>query len=96
MSDISSIGGGSIGPVNRPAQHAAYQAAQRTQEVKPQAGDSVELSEHARYLDMLRNMPDVRTDLIDRIREQIEAGTYETPQRLDAAVEGLAADLTEE
>lgn len=97
MSDISSIGGGSIGPVNRSAQHhTAYQAAQRTHEAKPHASDSVEVSDHARYLDMLRNMPAVRNDLIERIRGEIFDGTYETPQRLDAAIDGLVDDLVDQ
>ncbi|MCC7387740.1 MAG: hypothetical protein IT431_03130 [Phycisphaerales bacterium] len=35
----------------------------------------------------------VRQDLIDRVRSEIEAGTYETPEKLDGAAEGLLRDL---
>ncbi len=40
-----------------------------------------------------RMMPDVRSDLVAQLRAEIEAGTYETPEKLDAAIEGLLADL---
>ena len=37
--------------------------------------------------------PAVRTELVARIRAQIKAGTYETPQRMQAAIEKLLEDL---
>lgn len=58
--------------------------------------DRVELSDRARYLAQLQQVPPVRQSLIDEVRAQIEAGTYDTPERLDAALDGLIedADLT--
>lgn len=55
--------------------------------------DQIELSEAARTLAKLANLPDVREDLVDRIRTEIENGTYETDAKLDAAIEALAEDL---
>lgn len=35
----------------------------------------------------------VRQDLIDKVRAEIEAGSYETPDKIDAAVENLLEEL---
>jgi len=55
--------------------------------------DRVELSERARYLDKLTRLPEVRTDLIASVREQIAAGTYQTMDRLEGAIQSLAEEL---
>ena len=34
-----------------------------------------------------------RSELVDRIRQEIAQGTYETEDRLDQAIENLAEDL---
>lgn len=51
--------------------------------------DQVELSSAARN----SSKDSIRTDLVTRIREEIKNGTYETPERLDAAIDGLSSDL---
>lgn len=38
----------------------------------------------------------IRTDLVERIRREIAAGTYETPEKLEAALEKLLQRLREE
>jgi flagellar biosynthesis anti-sigma factor FlgM len=57
--------------------------------------DTVNLSEQARYLDALRENKDVRVDLVQRIRAEIAAGTYESFDKFDKAVDGLIEDLTQ-
>lgn len=37
--------------------------------------------------------PGVRTELVERIRREIEAGTYETPQKWQIALDRLLDDL---
>jgi hypothetical protein len=37
---------------------------------------------------------DIRHDLVERVRREIEAGTYDTPERWEAALERLAERLT--
>jgi negative regulator of flagellin synthesis FlgM len=54
--------------------------------------DQVEVSQIATYLSALRDVPSIRQDLVDSIRAQIAAGTYDTPERLDAALNGLVDD----
>lgn len=56
------------------------------------APDTAELSAAALRLDRLSQLP-VRTELLERIRQQIADGTYETPERIHQAVDRLAEDL---
>jgi hypothetical protein len=37
--------------------------------------------------------PDIRHDLVARVRREIQAGTYDTPEKLQAALDRLAARL---
>lgn len=55
--------------------------------------DRVELSDRARYLDKLSRVPEVRSDLIESVRGQIAAGTYQTMDRLEGAIQSLAEEL---
>ena len=59
----------------------------------PRAGDEVELSSTARLLSKLHELPDVRQDVVDRVKQEIANGTYETPEKLEAAIGGLIEDL---
>jgi anti-sigma28 factor (negative regulator of flagellin synthesis) len=38
-------------------------------------------------------LPDVRDELVDEVRDAIEGGTYETDEKLTAAIDGLMPDL---
>ena len=55
--------------------------------------DVVEISNAAALAAKVQEIPDVRADLVARVKGEIEAGTYETPERIDAAVEKLLDDL---
>jgi flagellar biosynthesis anti-sigma factor FlgM len=97
MPDVSSIGNGAVGPIGRSTpspslrSDATHRAPGRTHNT---TNDRVELSEHARLLDRLRQVPDVRTDRVAEIREQIESGRYETEERLTVAIDRLIDDLS--
>jgi len=94
MAEIPSIGPGSVGPINRAAAlGAAYRITKDLQTRSEPLGDRVELSRHAVLLDRLRQLPDVRTDLVAEVRDAIADGSYETDDKLTAAVEGLLRDL---
>ncbi len=54
--------------------------------------DQVEVSQLATYLSTLRSLPSVRQNLVDSVKAQIAAGTYDTPERFDAALNGLIND----
>ena len=40
-----------------------------------------------------QQLPPVRRELVERIKAEIAAGTYETPERLEAAIERLLKDI---
>lgn len=87
-----------IAPLGRPA-HPLYNPHQRQAESSsptPAAArgrDQADFSAAAQMRSKLESLPDVRQDLVDRVRSEIEAGTYETPEKLEQALTGLAADL---
>jgi negative regulator of flagellin synthesis FlgM len=56
-------------------------------------GDQVEVSEVAAYLNKLRQLPPVRQDLVESARAQIAADTYDTPEKLDTALDELLNDI---
>ncbi|CAG0964186.1 hypothetical protein PHYC_00892 [Phycisphaerales bacterium] len=55
--------------------------------------DRVELSDVATYLSKIRELP-IRQDLVNRVRDEIARGVYDTPEKLDAALEDLLGDVT--
>ena len=96
MPEIASIGHGSVGPIDR-SNHRVDRneaAAASPRADSPRRGDRVELSDHARFLDELRRMPDVRQARVDAVRQAIADGTYETEERLEAAIDALMDELS--
>jgi negative regulator of flagellin synthesis FlgM len=89
MSDIAPIGSPQPASLTR-TNHVHREAAVAT---SSRGDDRVELSEVAQLLSRIRELPDVRQDVVDRVRGEIDAGTYETPQKIDAAIEALLEDL---
>ena len=41
----------------------------------------------------VKQAPEIRVDLVRRVRAEIDAGEYETPERIEKAVKGLIEDL---
>lgn len=56
-------------------------------------GDKVELSLKAQLLSKLAELPDIRQDLVDRVHSEIQAGGYDTPEKIDALIDELTLDL---
>ena len=86
----------SIGP-NTPIQKVITQPVQK--QVSAQAPkqlkltDRVEIAKMGHILQALKTN-DIRTDKVNAIRSQIEAGTYETEAKIDAAIDRLMDDLS--
>lgn len=57
------------------------------------AKDQVEISEMGRLLDEISRLPDIREEKVAEIREAIASGIYETPEKLEIAVERLLQDV---
>jgi anti-sigma28 factor (negative regulator of flagellin synthesis) len=61
---------------------------------EPNRADQVEFSESARALSDLNNSRSgIRADLVARVRAEIEAGTYVTDEKIDAAINAIASEL---
>ncbi len=98
MPDISSVGHGSVGPMDRAvgASSSFRTGASSVNRVIEQLGDRVELSQQSRLLDLLRQLPDVRHDRIEIIRTAIAEGSYATDKKLSMAIDSLLDDLREQ
>ncbi len=81
------------GPHGINAPHAPFrgQAAQESPSAK--SSDRVDISAAAEAAIQAGETGEVRHDLVDQIRAQLAAGTYETPAKLDAAIERLLDEI---
>lgn len=59
----------------------------------PQIADEVNISEAARLVEQIQQMPELRGDRVEAVRRQIAEGTYETRERLNVAVERLLDEI---
>ncbi|USN99893.1 MAG: flagellar biosynthesis anti-sigma factor FlgM [Phycisphaeraceae bacterium] len=93
MTNLSPIEAGAVGrvtPNDQPSQRV-----DERRPGKPRRGDDrVEVSEAARYLARMNAMPEIRTDLVDRVKNEIKNGTYDTPERFNLAVDAMIDDLS--
>lgn len=55
--------------------------------------DQVEISPLGRMLDGISRLPEIRQERVDEIRGQILAGTYETPEKLEIALDRVLNEL---
>lgn len=87
------------GPANL---HGAQpiQGPHRVNETAPQqssdsihGADQLEISAEAEMISRIRDVPDIRADRVAEIRQQIEAGTYETDDKLEIAIGRLFDEL---
>ena len=81
------------GPQSIAAPHGARPAQSLTRPESPQIADQVDISDAARSLEQVRDMPDIRQDRVEAVRQQIAEGAYETPARLNAAIERLLDEI---
>lgn len=55
--------------------------------------DQADISVIARLRAQLSSLPDVRQHVIDRVRAEIDAGSYESADKIEAAIDALVEDL---
>jgi negative regulator of flagellin synthesis FlgM len=60
---------------------------------KTPASDTVEISSQARIAAKLAALPDVRSDLVARVKSEIAAGTYDTPEKMNVALDRMLNEL---
>ncbi len=94
MSEITNIDGlRSAAPRASGQAAAAVPETRRGAEVQSTPQDRVELSELGTLLAAARDLPDIRIEKVIAAREQILAGTYETPDKIAITVNRLLEDL---
>lgn len=57
--------------------------------------DQLDISQEAEAVNRARDVPEIRQELVDRIKGEIEAGTYETADKLEIAVGRLLDELSD-
>lgn len=88
-----------INPIARP-QHTTLDSAKKLarhseeQQSPAKSGDRVQLSDQARLLSKLKQLPEIREGLVNSVKSQIASGNYDTPERFDTAVNAMLDDLT--
>ncbi len=55
--------------------------------------DSVEISEVAYWLGKYHDMPEIRSELVERVKSAIDSGNYENDEKWEQAIENLIEDL---
>lgn len=78
----------------------AVRGPQQTRAIEPQASteslqgmDQIDISPAAELVSQIGDLPEIRADRVAEIRAQIEAGVYETQEKLDVAVGRLLDEL---
>ncbi len=55
--------------------------------------DQVDISAEAELVSRVHELPDIRADRVEDIRAEIDAGVYETDEKLDVAVSQLLDEI---
>ena len=84
--------GGVSGPGRIDLHRIAAQSPTEIQ-VNGQVGDRAEISEVARLLNKLSEVPDVRMNRVAELKELIGNGRFETPERIEKAVDRILEEL---
>ncbi len=96
MSNISPINSNATQGVGRVRSEQVSRPDAAVNDTRPRPArskDQVELSQVARHLSVLKAGTPERAELINRVREDIDAGKYDTPERFEAAIDGVIEDL---
>lgn len=93
MTNIAPIGSASLGRVASIDDSTARGSMRGDEAPTRRSGDRAEISEMASYLNKLRALPAVRQDLVDRVRDKIAAGEYDTADKIEQALDELYRDL---
>jgi negative regulator of flagellin synthesis FlgM len=81
------------GPHGINAPHAPFRSQPGGKATGGSSVDRVDISPAAQAAVAAAESGEVREGLVNRIRAEIAAGTYETPQKLDAAVDRLLDEI---
>jgi len=69
----------------------------KTSEAKPiQTDDQVEISTAGRMMDRLQESSEMRSERLAQIKTAIDAGKYDTPEKLEAALSKMLDEIESE
>ena len=72
---------------------SATQSAGDVNEAALHEADQLDISPEADLVSRVQELPDVRAERIESIRQQIEAGTYDTDEKLEIALGRMFDEL---
>ncbi|RMG39632.1 MAG: flagellar biosynthesis anti-sigma factor FlgM [Planctomycetota bacterium] len=79
-----------VGPVHGPQNIEPAHRSEAPDAIGPiEPQDEIEISAEAQALHSVSETPEMRAARLERIRQQIEAGEYDTTERLAAAVDAM-------
>jgi negative regulator of flagellin synthesis FlgM len=81
------------GPQSIGAPHSARTAKPATPAEGTAIKDEVNISDAARFIEQAAQVPEMRQDRVNSIRQQIADGTYETQDKFDVAVDRLLDEI---
>ena len=84
--------GGVSGP-NRIDLHRVHAQRPGELDASKQVRDRAEISEEARLLSKLAEVPDVRLGKVNELKQLIASGRYETPERIEKTVERILEEI---
>lgn len=84
-----------IQPISGPRAIQPSNAITASQAQSPmgEISDVVEISTTSILAARVHEIPDVRADLVARVKDEIAAGVYETEERIDVAIDRLMEDM---
>ena len=80
-----------LSPINRPESAPGVEKSQVAGPTSPK--DEVEISAVGKMLDDASRTPGIREQRLAEIKAAIEAGTYETPEKLELALSRMVEQL---
>ncbi len=55
--------------------------------------DDVQISDTAQFISRIHDLPEIRSDRVQQIRDSLAAGTYMSDDKLDLALDRLLAEI---
>ena len=86
-------GAGGISGPNRIEPQKVSPGRTETADLGNKIGDRAEISETARLLSQLAEVPEVRMEKVEELKELIASGQYESKEKIEQAVERLMDEL---
>ena len=95
MSDMSVIGNAIVGNVQTtpPTTPAVEVTAPAVEAQEVVCADQVEFSEEAQWLEKIHQLPEVRQDHVDALKEAIASNSFLTDEKLQVAFDRLIQEM---